>query len=54
MFEDALFGHVRGAFTGANSDSPGYLAEAHGGTVLLDERTHCVQRAFGFRISQRG
>lgn len=37
MFEDALFGHVRGAFTGANSDAPGYLAEAKGGTVLLDE-----------------
>lgn len=37
MFEDAIFGHVRGAFTGAFSDMPGFLAEAHGGTVFLDE-----------------
>jgi DNA-binding NtrC family response regulator len=37
MFEDALFGHARGAFTGATSDMPGYLAEADRGTVFLDE-----------------
>jgi len=37
MFEDALFGHVRGAFTGATSDAAGYLTEAHGGTAFLDE-----------------
>lgn len=37
MFEDALFGHVRGAFTGAVSDRSGYLAEANGGTLFLDE-----------------
>ena len=37
MFEDALFGHVRGAFTGAHGDVPGFLREAHGGTVFLDE-----------------
>jgi DNA-binding NtrC family response regulator len=37
MFEDALFGHARGAFTGAMSDSLGYLREANGGTVFLDE-----------------
>ncbi len=37
MFEDALFGHVRGAFTGALRDAPGYLLEADRGTVFLDE-----------------
>lgn len=37
MFEDALFGHVRGAFTGAVSDSPGLLREADGGTAFFDE-----------------
>lgn len=37
MFEDALFGHVKGAFTGAAAESPGYLAEANGGTLFLDE-----------------
>ena len=37
MFEDALFGHVRGAFTGAASDVPGLLREADGGTLFLDE-----------------
>lgn len=37
MFEDALFGHVQGAFTGALRDAPGYLLEGHEGTVFLDE-----------------
>jgi DNA-binding NtrC family response regulator len=37
MFEDTLFGHVRGAFTGASGDSLGYLMEADRGTVFLDE-----------------
>jgi DNA-binding NtrC family response regulator len=37
MFEDAIFGHVRGAFTGAVQDAPGFLAEADRGTLFLDE-----------------
>lgn len=37
MFEDTLFGHMRGAFTGAVADHAGYLAEADHGSLFVDE-----------------
>jgi DNA-binding NtrC family response regulator len=42
LFESEMFGHERGAFTGAQSAFAGRFIEAHGGTLFLDEVSEMV------------
>lgn len=45
LFEAEMFGHARGAFTGAVAERTGHVAEAEGGTLFIDEVADLTPRA---------
>jgi DNA-binding NtrC family response regulator len=47
LFEDEMFGHVRGAFTGAHADRVGCVTAAGAGTLFIDEVADLTRRAQG-------
>ncbi|MBD3162492.1 MAG: response regulator [Candidatus Eisenbacteria bacterium] len=56
LIESQLFGHMKGAFTGATSSQPGWFEVAQGGTIFLDEigdAPPCVQKRLLTAIEER-
>jgi len=56
LIESELFGHVKGAFSGASRDKPGLFEQADGGTLLLDEITelaHDMQAKINRALEER-
>lgn len=56
LLESELFGHIKGAFTGASSDRAGFFEAANGGTLFLDELASTSQafQASLLRVLQSG
>ena len=54
LVEDDLFGHAKGAFTGAANEKKGFLEEAQGGTIFFDEITEMDNELQGklLRVTQ--
>jgi len=54
LVEDELFGHAKGAFTGAANEKKGFLEEAQGGTIFFDEITEMDNELQGklLRVTQ--
>lgn len=56
LLASELFGHVRGSFTGAYRDTPGWIEQAHRGTIFMDEigEMSCQMQSLLLRFLENG